>query len=76
MATKKIKVEGDKSLIRDTTSNAILAVDPVSLGKHRAHRRAIRSKDDVIANLSSRVDSLSAIVSELIQKIDVNYKPK
>jgi hypothetical protein len=63
-----IKVINDKSLVRDTTSNAILETDLEKLHKHRAMQAAIAEKADkekVIDNLVDRINKLESLIERM-----------
>jgi hypothetical protein len=62
----KAKVKDDKTLVRDLNTTAILAADRVALGQHRAHRRAIQSKEEEMNQLKDQVAKLTELVQALI----------
>lgn len=64
----KIKVEEQKTLVRDTRSNAILNTDVESLNRHRAQRRVLESKDNLINSMDERIKALEELVSSLVEK--------
>lgn len=63
-------VEGDKSIVRDLTSNAILSVDKTALSVHRAHRRFVQLKEEEMNQLKDQVSELTKLVQTLISSND------
>lgn len=53
----KIKVENE-SLVKDTTSGAVLETDISKLNKHRAIRNAIKNKEKKIDYLIEKINKL------------------
>jgi cell division protein FtsB len=60
----KIKVENE-SLVRDTTSNAILEVDTTKLNKYRAIRQSIKDREHKIDYLAERINKLESIIERM-----------
>jgi hypothetical protein len=57
----KIKVENE-TLVRDTTTGAILETDISKLHKSRAIRQAIKEKEDKLDLLMDRINKLETII--------------
>ena len=60
----KIKVENE-SLVRDTTTNAILEVDTTKLNKYRAIRQSIKDKEQKMDYLAERINKLESIIERM-----------
>lgn len=60
-----IKVENEKGLVRDSRSNAILNTDLESLTRHRAQRRTLEQKEQIIESLTERLEKLESFVKKL-----------
>jgi len=60
----KIKVENE-SLVRDTTTNAILEVDKTTLNKYRAIRQSIKDREHKIDYLAERINKLESIIERM-----------
>ena len=60
----KIRVENE-SLVRDTTTNAILEVDKTKLNKYRAIRQSIKDKENKIDLLVDRINKLESIIERM-----------
>jgi hypothetical protein len=60
----KIKVENE-SLVRDTTTNAILEVDTTKLNKYRAIRRSIKDREHKIDYLAEKINKLELIIERM-----------
>jgi cell division protein FtsB len=60
----KIKVENE-SLVRDTTTNAILEVDTTKLNKYRAIRQSIKDREHKIDYLAERINKLELIIERM-----------
>ena len=57
----KIKVENE-SLVRDTTTNAILETDVNKLQKSRAIRQALKEKENKLDYLIDKINKLETII--------------
>jgi predicted glycosyltransferase len=57
----KIKVEND-SLVRDTSTNAILETDVSKLHKSRAIRQALKEKENKLDLLIDKINRLETII--------------
>jgi enoyl-[acyl-carrier-protein] reductase (NADH) len=57
----KIKVENE-SLVRDTTTNAILETDVSKLHKARAIRNALKEKENKLDLLIDKINRLETII--------------
>lgn len=57
----EIKVIDDKSLVRETNSNAILAADIESLNRNRAIIRAQEADKEKILTLEQRIEKLEQL---------------
>jgi hypothetical protein len=60
----KIRVENE-SLVRDTTTNAILEVDTTKLNKYRAIRQSIKDREHKIDYLAERINKLESIIERM-----------
>jgi hypothetical protein len=60
----KIKVENE-SLVRDTTTNAILEVDTTKLNKYRAIRQSIKDREHKIDYLAERINKLESLIERM-----------
>ena len=60
----KIKVENE-SLVRDTTTNAILEIDTTKLNKYRAIRRSIKDREHNIDYLAEKINKLELIIERM-----------
>lgn len=60
----KLKVEND-TLVRDTTTNAILETDIAKLNKHRAIRRSLQEKEDKVDMLLERINKLEETLERI-----------
>jgi DNA-dependent RNA polymerase auxiliary subunit epsilon len=60
----KIKVENE-SLVRDTTTNAILEIDTTKLNKYRAIRRSIKDREHKIDYLAEKINKLELIIERM-----------
>lgn len=60
----KIRVENE-SLVRDTTTGAILETDTSKLNRHRAIQQALKDKEDKIDYLLERINKLEAIIERI-----------
>jgi predicted glycosyltransferase len=60
----KIKVENE-SLVRDTTTNAILETDVSKLHKHRAIKSAIAERENKIDYLIEKINNLENIINRI-----------
>lgn len=69
---KYIPVEGNRDLVRDPTSNAILNINK------KAHFRAVQMKQqslqkvDEVAELKTEVAELKNMLSQLLEKVNAN----
>lgn len=73
MAKKKVAlVEDDKAIVRDIETTAILATDRESLSRHRAHRRAVRQKEEEMNQLRDQVTKLTELVHTLLADRGIN----
>lgn len=70
MATAK--VEDDKSLVRDLSSNAILNTNKDELIQHRNVRRMRKQNEETVIQLESRINSLESLVKQLLNNITTN----
>lgn len=61
-----LKVEENKNLVRDISSNAILQSNLDELQKHRTRKNMLESKDLKIDELSSRVEQLELLLNKLL----------
>lgn len=72
-------VEGNKSLIRDTYSKAILNTNDVARSEHRRRRKMLKERIDImkelkteqeskINNLERQVDELKTLIYQLVNK--------
>ena len=66
MVKKIAKVVDDPTIVRDLTTNAILATDIGALSRHRAHRRAVQNKEEEMNQLKDQVAQLTKLVQTLI----------
>lgn len=53
----KIKIENE-TLVKDTSSNAVIETDQGKLRKHRAIRRALKQREKSIDGLIERINKL------------------
>jgi DNA-binding sugar fermentation-stimulating protein len=60
----KIRVENE-SLVRDTTTNAILEVDTTKLNKYRAIKQNIKDKEHKIDYLVEKINKLESIIERM-----------
>jgi nitrogen regulatory protein PII-like uncharacterized protein len=60
----KIKVENE-SLVRDTSTNAILETDVSKLHKHRAIKSAIAERENKIDYLIEKINNLENIINRM-----------
>jgi predicted transcriptional regulator len=60
----KVRVENE-SLVRDTTTGAILETDASKLNRHRAIQQALKDKEDKIDYLLERINKLEAIIERI-----------
>jgi nitrogen regulatory protein PII-like uncharacterized protein len=60
----KIKVENE-SLVRDTTTNAILETDVSKLHKHRAIKSALAERENKIDYLIEKINNLENIINRI-----------
>lgn len=58
----KIKVENE-TLVRDTTTNAILETDVSKLQKSRAVRQALKEKENKLDLLIDKINRLETIIN-------------
>lgn len=66
-----LPIEGEKGMVRDAGTHAILAVDKSALARHRMARAKLEAKDDKINNLNERISKLESVIQELI---DINNR--
>jgi transposase len=59
-----IKVENE-TLVRDAETNAILETDRTKLQRHRAIKRAIRSKADQLTQLNEKINKLEQLLERM-----------
>lgn len=59
-----IKVENE-SLVRDVTTGAILETDLGKLQRHRARIAALESKDQIIEDLTERINKLEQLIERM-----------
>jgi hypothetical protein len=70
MATrKKIKVEENPTLERDSFSNAILNTDTTAYVAARNRRKHIRHQERIIADLQAKVEELLAWKLEIVEML-------
>lgn len=67
-----LKVENEKSLVRDTTNGAILNVDKDSLTKYRNMKRLRKMDKERINQLETEVEQLSDAVEQIKQMLLTN----
>jgi Skp family chaperone for outer membrane proteins len=74
-----LKVKGEKNLVRDTNTNAILNVDEIALQAYYKKKEAIRlekerkqRQEDEINNLQKDVKELKDLVLKLVEIINAN----
>jgi hypothetical protein len=60
----KIKVENE-SLVRDTTTNAILEVDTTKLNKYRAIKQSIKDKEQKMDYLVEKINKLESLIERM-----------
>jgi len=60
----KLKVENE-SLVRDTTTNAILETDVSKLHKHRAIKSALAERENKIDYLIEKINNLENIINRI-----------
>ena len=60
----KLKVENE-SLVRDTTTNAILETDVSKLHKHRAIKSALTERENKIDYLIEKINNLENIINRI-----------
>jgi len=60
----KIRVENE-SLVRDTTTNAILEMDTTKLNKYRAIRQSIKDREQKIDYLIEKINKLESIIERM-----------
>jgi hypothetical protein len=61
------KINDDKSIVRDCTTNAILAVDKTALQNNRNMRRAAAQRQEEMDDLKNQVARLTTLVEQLLQ---------
>ena len=59
-----IKVQND-SLVRDLGTGALLETDITKLNRHRARRQALESKDQLIDDLTNRINKLEELIGRM-----------
>ena len=70
MATrKKIKVEDNPTLERDSFSNAILNTDSSAYVAARNRKKHIRNQERIIADLQAKVKELIAWKAEIVEML-------
>lgn len=65
----QIKVEEDKTLVRDSSNGAILNTNRKALEEYKRNRNHKLSLQSQVNNLSNQVQELSELVSKLINNI-------
>lgn len=60
----KVRVENE-SLVRDTTTNAILEVDTSKLNQYRAIRQSIKDKEQKMDSLLEKINNLESIIERM-----------
>jgi hypothetical protein len=60
----KIRVENE-SLVRDTTTNAILEVDISKLNQHRAIKQTIKDREQKLDYLLEKINKLESIIERM-----------
>lgn len=66
---KKIKVEENPTLERDSFSNAILNTDFAAYTAARNRRKHIRNQERIIADLQAKVEELLAWKLEIVEML-------
>jgi len=61
---KKIKIENEKNIYRDSTSNAIL-FDNFSENEYERRKRAIQTRDNEINTMKEEIKEIKDILSEI-----------
>jgi hypothetical protein len=61
-----VEIKGNNSLVRDTSSMAIINTDRQSLKRYTEQRNKILSDKDRIANLEKELSDLKTLVFKLI----------
>lgn len=72
MSSKYLKVDGDNSVVRDSTSNGILNVDEKSYLAHRKKIELSKRKRDVEVNSEIRINNIEQkleVVESTLSKI-------
>jgi hypothetical protein len=59
-----LKVENE-TLARDSTTGAIIETDITKLRKYRARKAIIQSKDELIEDLSNRINKLEELIGRM-----------
>ena len=60
----KVKVENEKSLVRDMNNRAILNNDKEALIKHRQMKNSIKKDKERIKSLEERMERLERLLNE------------
>jgi hypothetical protein len=64
MASNLIRVEND-TLARDSVTGAIIETDITKLHKYRARKALMQSKDELIEDLSNRINKLEELIGRM-----------
>lgn len=71
MSIKYLKVENEKSLVRDATSRAILNTDLSAVKKHQLKMKELertRNREEEINSLKKDIDELRQLLLTLVDK--------
>lgn len=65
-----IKVENDKSLVRDSSTGAILNTDREALVAYRRRKNLIKSQEDRINKLETDLSDIKNLLNTIIENIN------
>lgn len=65
---KFLKVEGSQTLVRDTSSNAILNTDTATIAAAREAKKFRKSRDNEIKELKNELQEMKDLIKQLIEK--------
>lgn len=63
-----IKVEDEKTLVRDTLTGAILNTDLVALAAYKKRMSGIKAQEDRIIQLEQTVQELKTLINNMVNR--------
>lgn len=73
---KILKVSGHDSLVRDTSSNAIVNINTSEYAEYVNRRKALQEEKEVIAQQSEEINNIKSELSEIKQMLTALLKAR